>query len=129
MKARYTTILAILIGIGASALAVQGLHAQAKKAPIYVVTEVDVKNADPYLKEYVPRVQALLKKSGGRNIAAGGKVTSFEGQATKPRVAISIWDSMEQYQAYRNSAEYKELRKIGEKYATFRAFAVEGLPQ
>ena len=32
-------------------------------------------------------------------------------------------------QAWRNSAEYKELRKIGDKYATFRAFAVEGVPQ
>ncbi len=127
MKTRYLTTLAILVGFGA--LAVQGLHAQAKKTPLYVVTEVDVKNPDPYVKEYVPRVQALLRKSGGRNIAAGGKVTSIEGQATKPRVAIAVWDSMEQYQAYRNSAEFKELRKIGEKSATFRTFTVEGLPQ
>ena len=29
----------------------------------------------------------------------------------------------------RGSAEWKELRKIGEKYAKFRAFTVEGLPQ
>ena len=35
----------------------------------------------------------------------------------------------EKVQAWRNSAEYKELRKIGDKYATFRAFAVEGVPQ
>jgi uncharacterized protein (DUF1330 family) len=28
-----------------------------------------------------------------------------------------------------NSPEYKEARKIGDKYAKFRAFAVEGLPE
>jgi heme-degrading monooxygenase HmoA len=36
---------------------------------------------------------------------------------------------MEQLQAWRNSAAFKEARKIGDKYATFRSFAIEGLPQ
>jgi hypothetical protein len=34
---------------------------------------------------------------------------------------------MEQYQAYRNTTEFKELRAIGEKYAKFRTFAVDGV--
>jgi len=42
---------------------------------------------------------------------------------------LSQWDSMEKIQAWRNSAEYKEARKIADKYAKFRAFTVEGLPQ
>ena len=32
---------------------------------------------------------------------------------------------MEQYKAYRASATYKENRKIADKYAKFRTFAVE----
>jgi hypothetical protein len=28
-----------------------------------------------------------------------------------------------------NSSEYKELRKVGEKYAKYRAYAVPGVPQ
>jgi hypothetical protein len=36
---------------------------------------------------------------------------------------------MEKIQAWRNSAELKELRKTGDKYAKFRAYTVEGLPQ
>jgi hypothetical protein len=36
---------------------------------------------------------------------------------------------MEPFKAYRNSAEFKEVRKIGNKYAKFRTFTVEGLPQ
>jgi uncharacterized protein (DUF1330 family) len=128
MKTRYATTLAVLAGFALGAVAVQGLYAQAKKTPLYVVTEVDVKDLDPYVKDYVPRVQALLKKSGGRNIAAGGKAASIEGAPPK-RIAISVWESMEQYQAYRNQAEFKELRKIGDKHATFRTYTVEGLPQ
>jgi heme-degrading monooxygenase HmoA len=44
-------------------------------------------------------------------------------------VTIQAWDSLEKAQAWRNSAEYKELRKIGDKYAKFRAYAVEGMAQ
>src|SRR5713226_603048 len=128
MRTQYTVALAMLTGIGVGAVAVQGLHAQAKP-PIYYIAEVDVTNLDAYTKEYAPKAQALIKSMGGRFLAAGQKVTAIEGDPPKPRVAIQVWDSMEKIQAWRNSAEYKELRKIGDKYAKFRAFTVEGLPQ
>src|SRR5712692_3648910 len=128
MKTQCTVALAMLTGIGIGAVAVQGLHAQAKP-PIYYVAEIDVTNLDAYTKEYAPKAQALIKSMGGRFLAAGQKVTAIEGDPPKPRVAIQVWDSMEKIQAWRNSADYKELRKIGDKYAKFRAFAVEGLPQ
>ena len=128
MRTQYTVALAMLTGIGIGAVAVQGLHAQAKP-PVYYISEIDVTNQDAYLKEYAPKVQATIKAAGGRIIAAGGKVTPFEGEPPKSRVAIQVWDSLEKAQAWRNSADYKELRKIGDKYAKFRAYAVEGLPQ
>ena len=84
---------------------------------------------DAYTKEYAPKAQALIKASGGRLLAAGQNVTSIEGAPPKPRVAVQVWDSMEKIRAWRNSAEFKEIRKIGEKYAKFRSFTVEGLPQ
>jgi hypothetical protein len=62
--------LAVLAGAALGALAVQGLHAQAKP-PVYVVTEIDVTNLDAYVKEYAPKAQALIRSSGGRIIAAG----------------------------------------------------------
>jgi uncharacterized protein (DUF1330 family) len=78
-----------------------------------------------------PKAQASMKAAGGRLLALGPgqKVTAIEGEPPKPRVAIQVWDSLEKLQAWRNSAEYKEARKIGDKYATFRAFSVEALPQ
>ena len=129
MKTRYTVALAVLAGFGLGAVAVQGLHAQGAKPPIYFIAEVDVTNIDAYTKEYAPKAQALIKASGGRILAAGQKVTAIEGQPPKPRVAVQVWPSMEKIKAWRDSAEYKELRKIGDKYAKFRAFTVEGVPQ
>jgi hypothetical protein len=32
-------------------------------------------------------------------------------------------------QTWRSSDSFKEARKVGDKYAKFRAFAIEGLPQ
>jgi uncharacterized protein (DUF1330 family) len=86
------------------------------------------KNVDAYMKEYVPVVQPLIKKGGGTLLAASLKVTALEGTPPK-RVAINRWDSLEAAQALYNSAEYKAAQKIGDKYATFRRYAVEGMPQ
>src|SRR4051812_1353639 len=111
MKNYYSAAAAMLVGIGVGALAVQGLHAQAKP-PVYTVTEIDVTNADAYMKEYVPVVQGIIKKAGGKLIAASLKVTAFEGTAPK-RVAINQWESLEKAQAVYNSGEYKDAQKIG----------------
>ena len=133
MKTYCTVALSMLTGVAVGAVAVHGLHAQAK-APVYYVAEIDVKDPEGYAKEYAPKAQAIIKASGGRILAVGGaggmggKVTAFDGAAPK-RAVVQVWDSMEKIQAWRAKEEYKELRKMGEKYATFRAFAIEGLPE
>jgi uncharacterized protein (DUF1330 family) len=128
VKTHYKIVLAMLASAALGALAVQGLHAQAKP-PVYTVTEIDISDVDAYVKDYAPLAQAAIKKSGGKLLAAGQKVTTIEGAPVKTRVAIQVWDSLEQAQAWRTSAEYKKAREIGDKYAKFRAFAVEGMPQ
>jgi uncharacterized protein (DUF1330 family) len=127
MNSRYKTVLAVAIGATLGAAAVEGLHAQAKP-PVYTVTEIDVNNVDGYMKEYVPVVQPIIKKAGGNLLAASLKVTAMLGTAPK-RVAINRWDSLEAAQALYNSPDYKAAEAIGSKYATFRRYAVEGLPQ
>jgi uncharacterized protein (DUF1330 family) len=127
MNSKYKMTLAALIGAALGAAAVQGLHAQAKPS-VYTVTEIDVNNVDGYMKEYVPVVQPILKKGGGTLLAASLKVTAMIGPAPK-RVAINRWDSVEAAQAVYNSPDYKAAEAIGSKYATFRRYAVEGMPQ
>jgi uncharacterized protein (DUF1330 family) len=128
MKTKYAVALAAVTGFGLGAVAIEGLHAQAKP-PVYYVAEIEVTNLDAYTKEYAPKAQATIKAHGGRLLAAGQNVTAIEGTPPKQRVAVQQWESMEKIKAWRDSKEYKEARKIGDKYAKFRAFAIEGLPQ
>ena len=128
MKAYYTAGLSMLAGIGVGAVAVQTLHAQATP-PIYRIAEIEITNVDAYTKEFAPKAQAALKGAGGKFLAAGQKVTALEGDPPKTRVTIQVWESLDKMKAAYDSAEYKEARKIGDKYAKFRAFTVEGLPQ
>jgi uncharacterized protein (DUF1330 family) len=108
--------------------AVQALHAQARPH-IYYIAEVDVTDLDGYVKEFVPKAATSSETYGGRALAAGQNVTAIEGTPPKGRVVVMRWDSLEQLRAWRDSARYKEDRKIGDKYAaSVRAFAVEGLP-
>jgi uncharacterized protein (DUF1330 family) len=134
MRTHLTVAMSMLAGAAIGAAAIDGLHAQAKP-PLYLVSEIDVTNPEAYGKEYAPKAQALIKASGGRFVAIGGvagagagKVIAFDGEAPR-RTTIQVWDSMEKYQAYRNLPAFKEARQIGEKYAKFRTFAVEGVPQ
>jgi uncharacterized protein (DUF1330 family) len=134
MKTRYTVALSMIAGAALGGSAVQGLQAQAKP-PIYYVAEIDVTNPDAYGKEYAPKMQALIKSHGGRQLAIGGTagagakaVTAIDGSAPK-RAVVQVWDSMEKVQAWRNDPQFKELRQIGEKYAKFRAYAIEGVAQ
>jgi uncharacterized protein (DUF1330 family) len=100
------------------------IHAQAKP-PVFVVAEIDISNMDAYMKEFQPKSSPLVQKYGGRLLAASANVTALDGHRTS-RVALQQWESMEKVKAWHGSAEYKEIRKIGDKYAKIRIYAVEG---
>src|ERR1700733_4713176 len=118
---------ALLVGIVLGAVATHELHAQSKP-PVYVVSEIAVRNIHGYVNEYAPRAQESIKKAGGKILAASLNVTQLEGPAPS-RVVIQVWDSPEQIAAWAHGPDYNEIRKIGERYAIFRSFAVDGLPR
>ena len=126
MKTQHAVALALLAGIGLGAVAVQGLRAEAKP-PAYYISEIVVRDLDPYLKEYLPKVQASVKAFGGTSLAGGDKIIAIEGDPPKHRIALVRFDSLDQLLAWRNSGQYKEDRKISDKYATVEAYAVEGV--
>ena len=128
MRTQYSVTLAMLAGFGLGAVAVQGLHAQAKP-PVYQVVEIDPVNMESYLKDYVPKAQVAIKAAGGKFLAAGGKTTTIEGAPPTNRVVIQQWDSVEKIKAYRDSAAFKDLLPLRNKLATFRSYAVEGVTQ
>jgi len=128
MKTRYTVALSILAGVAVGAAAVQALHAQAKP-PAYVVAEIDIANVEPFDREYVPPAAKAIADGGGKYIVRGGRTVSLFGDPPKPRLAVMVFESMEKAQAAFNSPAYKEAKKVGDKYAKFRVYAVEGVAQ
>jgi uncharacterized protein (DUF1330 family) len=126
MNTKYKIALAMLASAGLGAAAIQGLHAQAKQ-PVYAVVEIDVSNQDAFMKEYAPIAGTAIPAGGGKFLARGGKNVSIEGAPPPPRTVVIAFDSMEQAQATFASTAYREGRKIGDKYAKFRIWAVEAI--
>ena len=121
----------LLAGTVIGAAAVTGLHAQAK-APVFLITEIDVNNPDAYGKEFAPKAQASIKASGGKFVLIGGAggasakpITSMDGTPPK-RITVQQWESLDALKTWYNSKEYQDALAIGKKYATFRRYAVEG---
>ena len=131
MKQYFVLGLGMVAGTVIGAAAVTGLHAQAKP-PVYLVSEIDVTNPEAYGKEFAPLAQASIKAAGAKFIFIGGTagagakpVIEVKGTAPK-RVTVQAWDSLEAMNKWYNGADYQAALKIGEKYATFRRYAVEG---
>lgn len=128
MNAHIKLGLAMFGSFGLGAITIHALHAQVR-SPAYVISEIDVTNADAYAKEYVPLANKALADSGQKRLVSGGKTISLSGQAPASRVVISMFDSLEKAQAAYSSPAYLEARKIGDKYGKLRIFAVEGIAQ
>ena len=125
MKAQHMIVLSLLAGITLGALGVHVLHAQAKPAA-YVVGEIDVADAERYFKEYVPTAAKAVIEGGGTYIVRNGKSLSIYGEPPKA-LAIMRFESMEKAQAAFGSKAYTDAKAVGDKYAKFRIYAVEGL--
>jgi uncharacterized protein (DUF1330 family) len=122
MNTKYKMGLVLLAGIALGAVAMQGLHAQAKPKA-YLVTESQVLDAAA-LASYTPAIGAVQKAAGGRSFGTRGKIVASVGDAPK-RVGISEWDSLEQAQAYLNSEARKKIVLDGKVVKITRQYIVE----
>jgi uncharacterized protein (DUF1330 family) len=125
MNTNFKIALAVVAGAALGAAAMQGLHAQAK-LKAYTVAELETLDAAAQAS-YVPAVLAAQKAAGGHPFnTGGGKIVAMEGTAAPMRVAITEWDSLEQAQAFYNSAAWKNLAPQRDKAAkTIRRYTVE----
>src|ERR1700704_4952622 len=127
MKTRSTAALSMLAGIAIGAVAIQGLHAQAKPKA-YTVTELQTLDAKAAV-DVAKRIQAAQTSAGGRNFrTGGGKVVGMEGAPPPQRVAITEWDSLEKAEAFFKSKAWTDLAPDREKaLKTIRRYGVEAL--
>lgn len=132
MDGKYKIGLVMLTSLALGTLAGEELHGQTT-TPAYLIGQIDVSDPDGYAKEYLPKAREIIKAHGGRLIASGGaaasgaQVIAVDGEAPK-RVIIYMYPSMEALMAWRNDPAYVEVRRVGEKYAKYHTFAVQGAP-
>jgi uncharacterized protein (DUF1330 family) len=120
------TGIAILVGVGIGAVSVQALRAQAKPLA-YVIAEINVKNEDGFMKEFLPARAKAIADSGGTYIVRGGNPKGVMGQPPAGRVAVVQFENIDKLIAFTQSSGFKESQAIGDKYADIRIFGVEGI--
>jgi uncharacterized protein (DUF1330 family) len=125
MKTHVKLVLATVAGFGLGAAAVHELHAQAAP-PAYVISEIEVLDESGYSREYVPLVNKALAGSGEKRLVAGGNTQVVDGDPPKSRIVLSVFENMEKAQAVYTSPAFHEAQNVGQKYAKFRIYAVEG---
>jgi uncharacterized protein (DUF1330 family) len=125
MQAHFKLAIALVAGVAIGGAAIQGLHAQATPKA-YVVTEIEVINQEAQ-SAYLPKVGEVIKSTGGKYLARGGKIVALEGEAPK-RVTIVVYDSLEKAQASRNSPAWTALNAERSKAIKARSYVTEGLP-
>jgi uncharacterized protein (DUF1330 family) len=123
MNTKLKLTLALLAGVALGVTAIQGLEAQTKPLA-YIVADVEVTDPAGY-QTYVDRNTPIVAAAGGRFITRGEKIVPLDGPAPK-RFAIIAFDSMEQAQAYRASAAYKDTIAIRDKSSKYHSFIAEG---
>jgi len=121
--------LAITCGLLVGGGAVQLLHAQAKP-PAFVIAEITVKDEAGYNNNFLKQAQKTISDHGGKYLAGGyNKTLSLSGSEPPNRVVLLQFANMDAIKAWRKEGEADLENDVGEKYARFRAYAIEGVAQ
>jgi uncharacterized protein (DUF1330 family) len=126
MNAKYKIALAMLVGTGLGAAAIEGLHAQAKP-PTYVVVAVrSIKDAAGFKTGVVDKASpAVLAAAGGHYVVRSQTVTGLDGTPPQ-RFVLIAFDSADKAQAWSNSPATKEVTEARMKTTDSLSFMVEG---
>jgi uncharacterized protein (DUF1330 family) len=92
----------------------------------YVVARVAVD--DPaLLKEYLAATPPIIEKYQGTFLARGGLTITLEGPPESRRIVIIEFPELSDAEAFYNSPEYSEARKLREGVAVADFIAVSGV--
>ena len=109
--------------------AIQVLHAQAKP-PAFVVAEVAVKDKAGFEENFLKPTMKDIADHGGKYLAGGyNKTVSLSGAEPPNRVVIVQFANMDAVKEWRDQGAMDMENTVGNKYASFRIYAVEGVTQ
>jgi uncharacterized protein (DUF1330 family) len=119
--------LSLLAGVAIGAVAVEGLHAQAKPKA-YTITETQTLDATAQA-EFAKTATAAIQSAGGHPLrTGGGKIVALDGAAPPPRVVLTEWDSLDQALAFYKSKAWADLAPLRDKATkAIRRYVVEAI--
>ena len=124
-KLKFTAAIAcgMLVGGGT----IQLLHAQVKP-PAFVIAEITVTDEAGYKENFLKPAQKTIAEHGGKYLAGGfNKTLSLAGTEPPNRVVLLQFANMDAVKEWRKEGEADLENDVGEKYAKFRVYAVEGV--
>ena len=77
----------------------------------YVIAQLKITNPENY-KEYIEKVNPIIKKFGGEYLVRAGEFQIFDGETKFPRIIILKFPSYERALEWYNSKEYKPIKQI-----------------
>jgi uncharacterized protein (DUF1330 family) len=120
-------VLTALAGFALGGGAIQGLHAQAGKAPAYAIAKIEVTDPPAY-QAYLAKAIDSLKPYNAK-IIVRAKPDAKEGPAPQGNVVITRFDSLADAEKWYGTPPYKDLIAERQKAAKGRFYIVEGVPQ
>lgn len=94
---------------------------------VYMIVEAKEVMDQKGYGEYIRKVPQTIEKFGGRYLARGGQVTVVSGDWKPTRMIIVEFDSMEKFQAWWDSPEYRAIAPLREQSTKTNAIVVEGV--
>jgi uncharacterized protein (DUF1330 family) len=123
MKSYFGLGLAMLAGAAFGAIALNGLHAQAKPGAYVVVDISELTNPDVF-KTLLPKAGPAMQAFNGQFVMRTESITALDGTAPKRFIVIGF-DSVEKAKAWNDSAAQKEVNDIRIKSTKSRSFIVD----
>ena len=125
MNTKFKFALAVIVGAGLGAAAMQGLHAQAK-LKAYSVGELEIIDATVQ-SAFLPDARKAIEAAHGKPLrTVAGRVVHLEGAAAPKNVAIVEWASLDDAQAFYKSKAWTDLAPQRDKsQKAIRRYVVE----
>ena len=102
--------------------------ARRSKPPAFVVSEIAVRDQKGYDENFLKATQKDIASHGGKYLAGGlDKTVSLVGNPPPNRVVILQFPNMDAVKAWRDEGAMDMENTVGNKYAAFRIYAVDGV--
>ena len=94
--------------------------------PAYVISRVDVKDAEQYAK-YRAVTPAAVAAFGGKFVVRGGEMETLEGPDETRRVVVLEFESMDRAREFYNSEQYKAAIALRQPASEAQLILLEGV--